>query len=94
MEAVNSGSSGFCASFRTRRKALVQPPEQGAYSALFMNFLKYELTYLNITANLITLKSRVFFAQAGKPVPPSSLLSGELSGINRFSWMEFNYRAA
>ena len=46
-----------------------------------MNFLTYEITYLNITANLITLKSRVFFAQAGKPVPPSSLLSGELSGF-------------
>jgi hypothetical protein len=47
-----------------------------------MNFWNYEITCLNITANVITLKSRVFFAQAGKPVPPSSLLSGELSGID------------
>ena len=57
------------------------PEARGNYPpALFINFLTYEITYLNITANLITLKSRGFFAQAGKPVPPSSLLSGELSG--------------
>jgi hypothetical protein len=49
-----------------------------------MIFLKYEITYLNITANLITLENRMFFAQAGKPVPPSSLLSGELSGLVSF----------